>query len=364
MYENITVTQKENSQIEITGNIPTTTLASFREKALEKLGQTAKIAGFRQGHIPEKILVEKIGELTILENAAELALQTVVPELVEKYAPQYISQPQTTITKIAPNNPLGFSITVAIRPSFTLPDYKKISAEEIAASKHVTEQEKLTVSEKEVNDVIEHIRDNYAHQEFHKQHEGDKDDKNHTHNSNDLEKYKPEINNDFVKMLGNFANVNDFRQKVKENLIQEKEQRLFEKRRAKILDRLVQQTNFPLPQPFIDYELNRMIGQFEDDVRRLGLSVDSYLTHIKKTREDIQKEWLPEAKKRAQTSLILEEIAHKENLSASSIEIEQEVQRLKKQYPDLDTSKIESYVSRVLTLEKAIVFLEEVAPKE
>ncbi len=364
MYENITVTPKENSQVEITGTIPTATLTSFRQKALEKIGQNAKIPGFRQGHIPEKVLVEKVGEMTILEDAAELALQTVVPQLVEQHAPRYVAQPKITITKIAPGNPLDFSITVAIRPLFDLPDYKKIAAEEIAASKNEAEREKIVVSNKEIDDVIEQIRNNHAHQEFHKQNKTTLDENNHNHNAADVEKYKLDITDTFVATLGNFTNVADFRQKITENLLREKEYRALEKRRAKILEKLVSQTKFPVPQPLIDYELNRMLGQFEDDVRRLGLTVDTYLTHIKKTREDIQKEWLPEAEKRARIDLILEEIAVKENLRPSSAEIEQEVRRLKNQYADLNTAQIESYVNRIMTLEKTIIFLETPALKE
>lgn len=365
MYEDITVTPKENSQVEITGMISPAALAPFRQKALEKIGQTAKIPGFRQGHIPEQVLVEKVGEAAILENAAELALQTVVPELVEKHAAQYIARPKITITKLAPNNPLGFSILVAVRPTLQLPDYKKIAAEEIAASNSAAEQEKIVVSDKEVADVIEHMRSNYAHQELHKHTEAHHDDTaaNHNHTDAELEKHKPEITDDFVKTLGNFNSVADFREKIKENLLQEKKQRHLEKRRAKILEKLLAETKFPVPQPLIDYELNRMVGQFEEDVRRLGLSVDSYLSHIKKTREDIQKEWLPEAEKRARTTLILEEIARKENLRASSAEIEQEVRRLKSQHADLDTAQVEGYVSHILTLEKTIAFLETTTVK-
>lgn len=360
MYENIVVTPKENSQIEITGDIPVPTLAPFRKKSLEKFGQNAKISGFRPGHIPEKVLIEKFGETKILEGAAEMVLQEIVPELVEKHAARYMTRPNITITKLAPGNALSFSILVTIRPAITLPDYKKIAAEEIANNSNEKERQKLDVSDTEINAVIEQVKNDYAHREFHK-HNPNND---HNHAAADVEKHKPEITDDFVKTLGEFRDITDFKQKIKENLIKEKEYRLLEKRRTKMLERLAAETKFSVPQPLVDYEINRMMGQFEDDTRRLGLSVENYLSHIKKTREELRKEWLPEAEKRARINFVLEEIALVENLRATPDEIEQEVRRLKTRYTDIDTVQAENYVSHILTLEKTIIFLETPARKE
>lgn len=360
MYENIVVTPKENSQIEITGDISVAALSPFRKKALERFGQTAKIPGFRPGHIPEKVLIEKFGETTILESAAEMVFQEIVPELIEKHAARYMARPNITITKLAPGNALSFSILVAVRPIITLPDYKKIATEEIASSSNEKERQKLDVSDKEIDAVIEQVKNDYAHREFHKHNPNT----NHDHVDADIEKYKPEITDDFVKTLGEFKDIADFKQKIKENLIKEKEYRLLEKRRAKMLERLAAETKFSIPQPLVDYEINRMMGQFEDDTRRLGLSVENYLNHIKKTREELRKEWLPEAEKRARINFVLEEIALVENLRATPDEIEQEVRRLKTRYADIDTTHAENYVSHILTLEKTITFLEAPARKE
>ena len=49
----------ENSEIEITGSISFEDLNKNRELAIQKLGANIKIDGFREGKVPEKILVEK-----------------------------------------------------------------------------------------------------------------------------------------------------------------------------------------------------------------------------------------------------------------------------------------------------------------
>jgi len=349
--------QKElpNSEVEIHGEVAAEALTPFRQKALKNLGENVKIAGFRSGHIPEKVLVEKFGEQAILEDAAELALQEIVPEVVEKKAPRFIARPKITITKLAAGNPLTFSVIIAVRPEFSLPNYKKIGTEEMKASGSNAEQEKLTVTEKEIDEVIEKVRDDYAHHQFHQHNKGD----DHNHSPEEMAKHKPEITDEFVKSLGAFTSVADFRTKIKENLTKEKERQLAERRRGKILERLVVETKFPIPQPLINYELNRMFGQFEEDIKRMGLSLENYLKHLKKSQEDLKKEWLPEAEKRARVNLILEEIALKENLAADPKDVETEARRLKAQHADLDTAQIENYLTHMLTIEKTIKFLED-----
>ncbi len=353
--------QKElpNSEVEIHGEVAAETLAPFRQKALKNLGENAKIAGFRSGHIPEKVLVEKFGEQAILEDAADLALQEIVPEVVQEKAPRYIARPKITITKLAPGNPLNFSVVIAVRPEFSLPNYKKIGKEEVAASQTASEHEKLAVTDKEIDEVIEKVRDDYAHHQFHQHQQAEGKAEGHNHSPEEVAKHKPEINDEFVKSLGAFKDVADFRAKIKENLTREKENKLAERRRGKILERLVTETKFPIPQPLINYELNRMFGQFEEDIKRMGLSLENYLKHLKKSQEDLKKEWLPEAEKRARVNLILEEIALKEKLTADPKDVETETRRLKAAHADLDTAQIENYLTHMLTIEKTIKFLED-----
>jgi len=52
----------ENSEIEINGIISVENLETYREKATKKLSKNIEIQGFRKGHIPDKILMQKIGK--------------------------------------------------------------------------------------------------------------------------------------------------------------------------------------------------------------------------------------------------------------------------------------------------------------
>ncbi|MBA3550733.1 hypothetical protein H0W32_00810 [Patescibacteria group bacterium] len=350
-YENIKKTTTENSEVEISGEITVEAITSYRKKALKEIGENLNIPGFRKGHIPEKVLVDRVGEIYILEEAAELALKEIAPEVIEKEAPNFVGRPQIALTKIAPGNPVGFKITIGFIPEVKLPDYKKIAKTEM--SKAV---DKLEVTDKEIDDVIEQVRKQEAHRSFHAANAGDT---SHNHSEEALKEHLPEFTDEFVKKLGSFESVADFRTKAKENTLKEKEHRALEKRRGELLEKVVAETELKLPPALVENELSRMFAQFEGDIQKIGLKVEDYLKHIKKTPEDLRKEWLPDAEKRAKLNVILEEIAKKENLTPDQEAVKVEVANLTKQYKDIDPIRAQVYVEHMFTIEKAIKFLEE-----
>ncbi|KKR53892.1 MAG: Trigger factor, partial [Parcubacteria group bacterium GW2011_GWA1_40_21] len=70
IYQTKKVNRLENSEIEFESEIGSEHLKSYRDKALEKMRKEAELPGFRKGHVPESMLVGKVGELSILEEGA------------------------------------------------------------------------------------------------------------------------------------------------------------------------------------------------------------------------------------------------------------------------------------------------------
>ncbi len=349
-YTNIKSEKKENSEVEVTGEITVEAAADYRKKALKEIGKTMTVDGFRQGHVPEKIIIEKVGEAYLLEEAAELALKDIAPKIIEKEAPNYVGRPQIEITKLAAGNPIGFKITIGILPEFKLPDYKKISAEEMKKKEPVPE-----ITEKEIDDVIVEVRKQRAHHAFHA---ANKDTPGHDHSEEAMAAHMPEFNDEFVKTLGAFESVSDFREKAKSNMQKEKEHKNIEKRRGTLLEAIVAKTDIELPKAIIDAEIERMFGQFEADISGMGLKVEDYLKHIKKTPEELRTDWLPDAEKRAKLNLILVEIAKTESIHADKEAVELEVKNLAERFKDVDPLRVRAYVEHSLTVEKVIQFLE------
>ena len=120
-----------NSTVQIEGEVAEGLVTKHRAQAIKTIQKTAEVDGFRKGHVPEHIIIERFGEMSILNEAAEEALNEVYPSIIESEKLYVLGAPEVAITKLAPGNPLGFRITVAILPEFKLPDVKKIAKVEM-----------------------------------------------------------------------------------------------------------------------------------------------------------------------------------------------------------------------------------------
>ncbi len=331
-YTNINIQKQDNAQIEITGEVLAEIVAKYDEQATKNIAQNVNIKGFRKGKVPSDVLRKHVGEMTILQEAAELALSDQYPKIILEHKIQPLGHPQVMITKLAPKENLGFKIVTAVMPEVSLPDYKTI------AKKIMSEKNDLEVTDKNVQTTIDTLR---------KQRATDKDKK-------DL----PELNDEFVKTLGDFKDVEDFKNKLRENMKVEKARSAKEKKRTKIADGIIEKSTISLPQLLIDGELSRMIGQFKADIEQAGLTYEAYLKEAKKTEEDIRKEWTPIAEKKAKLQLVLNKIALEENIKPEEDQVQKEMEHILSHHKDAPEERVRVFVETMLTNEKVFNFLE------
>lgn len=123
------VEELPDSEAKIFGEIGLDFLNQCRKDALKHLNTHLDLPGFRKGLVPEDILVKKVGEGSILEETAEVALGREYGNILKSSELKPITRPEIKIIKLAPGIPLSFEITVATEPVFELPDYKKIASD-------------------------------------------------------------------------------------------------------------------------------------------------------------------------------------------------------------------------------------------
>ncbi|MES2215721.1 MAG: trigger factor [Patescibacteria group bacterium] len=350
-YENLDIKKLDKSRMEISASIPTEVWEKFRTQALKNINNDAKMDGFRPGMIPENVLIGKVGEMPILEEMAELALSQAYMNIIIDNKIDAIGKPQVQLTKIAKSNPLEFKATTAVVPEVKLPDYKKIAKE---GSKKSSPDEEV-VNEKDIEDAVLKIRKSRVSHEGHDHKKMSAED----HEKAIMENL-PDLTDDFVKSLGEFENISDFKGKVGEMLVEEKKNAANEKRRIRIADGIVDATTLELPDVMIESELNRMQAQFEGDIERMNVKLDDYLKHAKKTLEEIRAEWKPHAEKKAKLQLLLNEIARTEKIQPDQKEIEAEVNHIVEHYKEADRERAAVYAETVLTNEKVFQWLENV----
>ncbi len=346
-YKLISKNELPKSVVELEIELAWDAVAKHENAVLKTFNVELEIPGFRKGHIPENILREKVGDMRIVEEMADMELNKIYGEVLEKEKLNTIGRPSVVITKIARNNPVEIRITVALVPKASLPDYKKIAKS--------VEAEKVEVTDEEIEKFIEEVRKNYA-RSTHAYGEHNHDDE-HAHDDKNL--VLPEVNDEWVKKLGKFETVEDFKKQLKENLTADKEYKNREKRRLSIIEKIVAETKVEIPDVLVESELDRMIGRFEGDVARSGMKLDDYLKHMKKTREDMRGEWRADAEKQAAMHIVLAEIAIKEKIQPAEDKVKEQYDMILTQHTDADPMRVKLYVEEQMTMGMVFDFLEE-----
>ena len=334
-----------DSEISIEVEVSWDELQKGYTKALADIQKNATIDGFRKGNAPEKILVEKYGELYIIGEGAEIIIDEVYPKLLEEHKLNTIGHPEISIIKLAKDNPLVFKAKVALMPKAEMPDYKEI-AKKIAAT-----LKEVSVEEKEITDTLEEIRKNKAHEELHKS--------GAAHTEGDEKSLVlEELNDDFAKKLGNFKDLEELKTKIKENMLEEKKIKEKQRVRLEIVENVIEKTKLEVPKVLVESELDKLVNQFKNDISQFGMKPEDYLAQIKKTEEDLRKEWTPEAEKRAKMNVVLAEISIAEKIVPNPEEVEAQAAQLLATYSDLDPLRAKIYVEHMMINEEVFKFLE------
>jgi trigger factor len=181
------------------------------------------------------------------------------------------------------------------------------------------------------------------------------------------ERIMPDINDAFAASLGDqFKTIDDLKKSVKDGIKKEEEKKNAEQNRTAYLDALTEMVDVDLPHAILHEELHRMMGEFEQQLSMSGMQFDDYLQKINKTREDLEKEWAPQAKKRVLSALILEVIADDEEMEIDSKDIEAEMNKTLAMYKgvkdmekNIDMGQLYEYTKGVMRNDKVFDMLEK-----
>ncbi len=343
-YKVLEKADPKDSIISMTVSIGKEFVNSHRDQTISDLRQDVEIDGFRKGKAPQDKVIEKVGEVSIWEKNTFKAINTIVPVILEEEKMNVITMPNISIVKLVPDTDPEIKIEATLMPEVKLADYKKIA-------QGIEKPKDTDATEKEVEDYIEHLRKSRAKASH--EHKHDEEGK-----CEDCEKDLPELDDEFVKTLGDFKNVEDFKNKLKENISVDKKTHLSQKRRMEIMEKIISESEIQMPEVLIQEEQERMLHEFKAKVEGFKMKFEEYLNEIKKTEEDLKKEWKADAEKRAKMNLILPKIAREEKIKADEKEIEKEVENLKNHHQDVDENVARVYVTNVLSNQKVFDFLD------
>ena len=277
----------------------------------------------------------------ILEEMANMAINEHLPKILVDEKIDALGRPEIAITKIARGDALEFTAKFAVLPEVKLPDYKKIAKEQ-----NEKQNKEFAVSDEDLDGAIKELKKARASQ------------MKNPEDDTEVPEQDSTLTEEYVKQLGPFESVEDFKKKFRENILYEKQAREKEKNRVAILEAIFEKTETELPNVLVQSELENLIQRLRADISTAGISFEDYLNHIKKTEEDVRKDLLPDAEKRAKMELVMVKIAEAEKLKPKDEDVETETKRLIQTYQDADPLRAQMYVAHMLTNEEIFNYLE------
>lgn len=344
-YTNLKVSGPKNGEVEMTGEMPAADIDRYYHEVLEEMRKDFALPGFRKGNVPLDMLKAHVNPGQVLEEAAELAVADIYPAILEEKGLQTLGRPEAAITKLALGNPMEFKITVGVRPEVKLPDYKKIAAK--ARSGHKPAE----VTDAEVEEVVTSLRKLRAAPSVAKP-AGEAP-------AEDAKAELPELTDEFVRTLGDFQTVLDFKVKLRENLKMEKEMEGRRALREDIAAKLAEAAKMELPARFVEEEAEKLFEQLQHDLEHAELSLEDYLKRSNTTEAELRRNQREYAERQIKTRLILEAIAKAEAVEPDPAEVRTEARLLAERNPELEPERIENYVRNLLRNEKVLELLEK-----
>lgn len=139
-------------KVELTISLGVEELKAAEQVALTKLAKEVKIEGFRKGKAPLEMVAAQVDQNVLGQEVIENALSKAVAEAFLKEKIQAINRPEVDVKKFIPGTELEFTATSEIMPKVELGDYKNLKVK----------KEKVSVSQKEVNETIDQILKNFT----------------------------------------------------------------------------------------------------------------------------------------------------------------------------------------------------------
>jgi len=388
--------------VEIAENKATFTLTIPQEKVIEgmqkaakQISQESKIPGFRPGKANYEVIKKRIGDMKLLEAAAEdLIRAEFVAAMIEENL-ETCGQPFFETVKMAPENEMIIKATVTMFPKCTkLADYKKLEVK-----KNATKPEQKSIDRAKKDLALMRTKETAAPKD-HKITKGDKVivnllmkekgvvleggegqghaiytgedyfiegfvDKITGLKAGETPKFKlpfpkdhylkhlagkkidfeveikeiflleaPELNDEFAKNLG-LKNTKDLEEKLVENLTLENEREESVRQEKEIIKTLADKSKFDeIPDLLVNQEIAKMTHEMQTNIEAKGGNFDDYLKSINKTIADIKLDFAPAALMRIKGAIVLKEIAETESIKPTNEEIDAELDAIADRYKE------------------------------
>lgn len=427
----VTVKKLPESKVEMSVVIPWEEWQGEMDHAAEHLGKDVKVAGFRPGKVPRDVIEKRFGKEALLMETVSHVVDHSYPKALAENKVNAIGRPEVKLGKTILGEPLEYSVITVVMPEVTLKEWKsgvkKINTEFAKKEATVPEEEidkeltkladmraKLVTvnrpaetgdnvlvdfsvlqngvliengkSEKHplvlgkgvfipgFEEQILGMKENEEKTfeltfpaEYHAKHLAGKPATFEVKLGVVQERQIPTVDDTFASGLGAFESLEKLKESMHQGMLEEAKKKQQEEHRAHILDSLVEQSSLEYPSILVEEEQSRMVHEFQTQVESMGMNFADYMAQMKKTEDEMKKEWEPQAKKRLAAHLILLSLAETQEIEVDSQTIEEEMNKTLQSYrnikdieKNIDMERLYTAIQGQLRNEKVFEFLEKI----
>jgi trigger factor len=374
---------KETTKREISVEIPAAEVTRETDALIQKYQKLARLPGFRKGHVPASIIRQRFAE-DIKTDVVESLVPRYFRQEADKQGLIPVSQPRVTDLHIHDGEPLRFKASFEILPEIKVDGYKELRADKPViditddeveqALNHLREQHatyaaiegrpladgdfaqvaldgKPKAGEGQpvhMDDVLVEIGGTNTMPEFNENLRGasageekafevkyaeDSSDKRLSGQTFDYtvkvlslkQKSLPELNDEFAKELGEFTSIEDVKERIRENMEEEKRHTAEHEAKDRLVAELVKRNDFEVPEAMVDRQIDVRLERGLRALAAQGMRAeDMKKMDLNRLRAGQRDQALQEVK----ASLLLDKIADLEKIEVGDEEIDHEIEAL------------------------------------
>lgn len=377
---NHTLKKIEPNQTELIVELAKDDLKTYVDRVEFEFGKDLQLDGFRKGKVPKDRLKNNLDAKQVLESALDLAMKDSLAKIIEK---EGIDVLNVSNLEIKENNSdkLVYKVILTLFPEIKVQGFSKFKVvkrdiqvdqkdidatlETIKASRSILHDKDGTAQNGDRVEVDFEVRHNGQVLEggISKNHPliiggknfmpgfednllgMNKDDEktfsliapkdyyvkkiagqklDFTVKVNNIKSVElPKVDETFVKSLGNFQNLNQLVDSIKEGITEEKRQKEKQRVRMEIINHIIKNSSVAIPEILISQQLDSMMGNLDQDLHANGMELGLYLAQMGKTQDDLRNQWRDEAERQVKIVMVLHKIAKDNNITASHEEVDE-----------------------------------------
>ena len=173
----------------------------------------------------------------------------------------------------------------------------------------------------------------------------------------------PTLDDEFAKDVSEFDTLKELKESIKEKKQKENDDRAKYETEDAVIKAVCENVKVDIPSGMIETETENMLKELEQRLAYQGLKLEQYLQMMGKTKEEMQKEYEPQAIEAIKSRLTIEAVIKAEKIEVPDIDVEEKMKEMAKNYGRendeefMKNENVRNYIKQGLESEKALEFL-------